>query len=319
MRVDALLYEPANYTTDRNAAVYEPLGIRWWYLYGRSFAQHSADGGVEGVAERGFFARLRFARWFVKSHDVLIVNGYSNGTNLMVFLWNLWYRRPVGIDSDTPLHVPSRRLARWGKALYLRFLFRRRWCYGLAGGTGAHKELFRYYGMPERRICLSPMMVDNAKFRMSVPRQRGKVFRFLYVGRIVECKNLGVMLEAFKRDFADRGDVELVVVGEGKERARYEAEYAGVPGLRFAGKKVGAELVAQYHAADALVLPSSYEPWGLVVNEAMAAGLPVLVSDRVRTRDLSFNTIVCPICRTRCSACIMMLCFGRSSRTMLRE
>ena len=47
------------------------------------------------------------------------------------------------------------------------------------------------------------------------------------------------------------------------------------------GKRFGKDLASAYHSSHVLVLPSSFEPWGLVVNEAMAAGLPVIVSDQV--------------------------------------
>ena len=53
------------------------------------------------------------------------------------------------------------------------------------------------------------------------------------------------------------------------------------PQIKMSGKKFGSDLLQAYHHAHVLILPSSFEPWGLVVNEAMAAGLPVVCSTAV--------------------------------------
>lgn len=283
MKVFALLYEPANYTIDRNRAVYEPLGIKWAYLYGQSFAQREGER-VESVAAASLWQRLRFAWKTLRSNDVVILNGYSNSTNILFFLLNFVLRRPIGIDSDTPLSIPSNRVARAVKSMYLHLLFPQKWCYGLAGGTKAHKDLFRHYGMKEERIFLSPMMVYNERYKPTSVQEEKKGFRFLYVGRLVECKNLRVLLAAFKQAFQGNPAVELRVVGDGDLREELQAAYQAQTNISFAGRKSGEELVREYHQADVFVLPSSYEPWGLVVNEAMAAGLPVIVSDKVGAR-----------------------------------
>jgi glycosyltransferase involved in cell wall biosynthesis len=75
----------------------------------------------------------------------------------------------------------------------------------------------------------------------------------------------------------------LVLVGDGPLRHRLESQVleAGLePCVRFAGMKSTSELLPYYAFAHAFVLPSRREPWGLVVNEALAAGLPVIVSNR---------------------------------------
>jgi glycosyltransferase involved in cell wall biosynthesis len=104
---------------------------------------------------------------------------------------------------------------------------------------------------------------------------------FLYVGRLEPVKGLAVLLQAYSSAAAASDRVRLLVVGEGTLRDSVKSAAAGVPGMRWLGRLDGNALLNAYAAADVLVLPSTFEPWGLVVNEAMAAGLPVIVSENV--------------------------------------
>lgn len=281
MKTFAILFEPATYTTDRNRAVYDPLGVDYEYINGTSLAATEAGKVAQPLSELGINALARRIWQRLKEYDTIIINGYNHRYFVVAFLLNIFWGRRLGIDSDTPLSIPQNRLKRWMKGIYLNLIFRNRHAYGLAGGTKSHKELFRHYGMAEERIFLMPMMVDNERFYY----QRGKVkkdeFTFLYVGRIVECKNINTLLKAFSHRFKNSGNVQLNIVGDGELLTAFKKEYKDVNNIRFMGKLFGKELTAQYHEADVFVLPSSYEPWGLVVNEAMCASLPVIVSDLV--------------------------------------
>jgi len=73
----------------------------------------------------------------------------------------------------------------------------------------------------------------------------------------------------------------LVIVGDGEERARLQAMAADLEGVRFTGFRNQGELPRFFQMATVFVLPSRHEPWGLIVNEAMAAGVPVVVSSDV--------------------------------------
>lgn len=108
----------------------------------------------------------------------------------------------------------------------------------------------------------------------------------LFIGRLADEKGLDLLLESFS-DIAEDGEV-LVLAGSGPAESslRRRAEALGLVGVRFVGYVPQAELPSYLAAADYLVLPSITtptfrEPWGLVVNEAMAAGLPVLATDSV--------------------------------------
>ena len=107
------------------------------------------------------------------------------------------------------------------------------------------------------------------------------VTRYLFVGRLIERKGLDVLLEAFRH--LDLG--ELWIAGDGPLGTTVEAAAAANPRIRFFGYAEGEALADIYRQADVLMVPSLYEPWGLVVHEGLAWGLPVIVTDEVGAGD----------------------------------
>ena len=105
--------------------------------------------------------------------------------------------------------------------------------------------------------------------------------RYLFVGRFIERKGVDVLLEAFRR--LDAG--ELWIAGNGPLDEAVQAAAAGNPRVRLLGHVAGDALADAYAGADVLVVPSLYEPWGLVVHEALAYGLAVIVTDQVGAGD----------------------------------
>jgi glycosyltransferase involved in cell wall biosynthesis len=92
---------------------------------------------------------------------------------------------------------------------------------------------------------------------------------FLYVGRLDPEKGLDVLLDAARSVEAD-----VAIVGTGSEEARLKS--GAPPNVRFVGRLERDELVPWYAAADAFVLPSLSDQWGMVLNEAATAGLPLV-------------------------------------------
>ena len=109
------------------------------------------------------------------------------------------------------------------------------------------------------------------------PRKEVKVF--LYVGRLAEEKNLRILLDVFN----ELPDLKLLIVGQGalKDSLRNNAN----SNIQFLGSMKNKELKNIYRKADVFILPSKYEPWGLVVEEALNNGTPVIVSDKVGCKD----------------------------------
>ena len=157
------------------------------------------------------------------------------------------------------------------------------------------RDYLRSFGVPSARILASPHAVDNAHFAASaVPHQdpaaraRARAARgfgpddfvVLFVGKIEAKKRPGDVIEAAAR-LGPRAALLMVGAGPLERSCREQAAALGVRAW-WAGFLNQSQLGEAYAIADCLVLPSDWgETWGLVVNEAMATGLPCVVSDRV--------------------------------------
>lgn len=272
--------EPASYTIDRNKAVYDKLGIEYCYMHSASEASNIKADAI-CIEDYNFFKKFSFLKKVLSKYDCIIMNGYVSIEFYILFILNLFYKKPIGIDSDTQYTRPKSRIKYFIKKSILKTIFSNKNLYGLAGGTQTHFDLFTKYGMKKDRVLLMPMMIDNDKFRdenyLNKPYSQ---FSFLYVGRLVECKNLDVMFKASSKLSKANNNVKLNIVGGGILEDYYKEKYSN-GNIIFKGKKFGNDLYNEYKNANAFILPSSYEPWGLVVNEAMSAGLPVIVSNEV--------------------------------------
>lgn len=103
----------------------------------------------------------------------------------------------------------------------------------------------------------------------------------LYVGRLAKVKNVTLLLSAFENIFEEHKNLVLIIVGDGDERQSLQRSvrlFIESGDIIFVGKKEGNELMAYYNLGDIFVLPSQYEPFGTVVNEALLSGCYVLCS-----------------------------------------
>lgn len=164
---------------------------------------------------------------------------------------------------------------------------------------GAHvRRYLRSEGVKSERVFIAPHAVDNARSARAVSDQEIEILRqrinvnksaaiLLFVGRLVAVKGVSYLLEAMA-NMRDQ-DAILVIVGEGGEGEELKAKAAQLglaSRVRFVGHVAPAETPVFYAAARVLVVPSVTTPreketWGLVVNEALNQGLPVIASDAV--------------------------------------
>jgi glycosyltransferase involved in cell wall biosynthesis len=185
------------------------------------------------------------------------------------------------------------------KRIGLPPLFRR--TFGLHTGW-LNREWYLEYGMSPDRLFFVPNAVDNEGLRSEAGRlrpQRAAILRslgvdpsagpvILFVGRLVPKKQPQLLVEAFRRVRA-ANRCSLLIVGSGglEGELRQLVMVHDVPDVSLAGFLNQSELPKAYACADIFVLPSGCrEDWGMVVNEAMNFGLPIVVTDKVGCADV---------------------------------
>ena len=280
MKVFCFFVEPASYTLDLASNIYDKNEIDYCFIKSNSLVVSGSKSNKDFLDKKSWISRFSYVLNCFKNNDFIIINGYNNYPFILTFIFNFFSvkKRCIATDSDTQLVIPNNSLKRFVKWRYLSFIFQNKYVLGFAGGSNSHKALFRHYGMKEDRIFLMPMMVDNSKF-YSVKKHPYNPFTFLFVGRLVSHKNVEHLIQQFNINFSDK-DAVLKIVGDG-EQGEYLIEKYTSEKVIFMGKKFNQELIAEYLSASCFVCPSLFEPWGLVVNEALSAGLPVIASKEV--------------------------------------
>jgi len=233
-------------------------------------------------------ARLLWRKLGDLNPEVVLVPGYYTVPGLTSVVWaKLRSRRAILMTETTR---EDHRRVWWKesvKAGLIRYLFD-----GAIAGGSRHISYLKELRFPPSKTGRFYDVVDNDYFRNGAAAVQTSLRRadlklperyFLYVGRLAEEKNVGALIRAMAQLRRRGSERSLVIVGDGPLRRHLEdqAWRADLHGsVLFAGHKSTAEILPYYAFADCFVLPSSREPWGLVVNEAMAAGLPVVVSNR---------------------------------------
>ena len=219
--------------------------------------------------------------------EVVLVPGYYTLPGIAAALWAKLYHRKSVLMTESTADDHQRV---WYKEAFKAILIRALFDWAVTGGK-AHVRYLRDLGFPEDRIAHFYDVVDNQLFhdRTSLLRYQSSTIYglpspyFLYIGRLAPEKNLGGLLEAWIEYRQSGGTWPLVLVGDGPsvdDLRKVAADSDFTSDIYFAGHKGSDDLPTYYAFAGCFVLPSTREPWGLVVNEAMASQLPVIVSSR---------------------------------------
>jgi glycosyltransferase involved in cell wall biosynthesis len=225
---------------------------------------------------------LALIRW-IRAHDVVVIHGHSDPWMLLAALTCWGSRTPFLLRGDAG---PQGRAAGLRGALrsLVAGLVVSRSAGGLAVGQ-RNAAFYRKYRAPA--VTFAPHSVDNWRFAAEAPERRPALLERLGLAAGRPVVMFCGKLQPYKRPLdviaATRQlgrDVTLLFVGDGPLAGQVRAGLRPGEGV-VTGFVNQAELPAYYQAADILVLPSEAEPWGLVVNEAMAAGALPVVSDRV--------------------------------------
>ena len=220
--------------------------------------------------------------------DLLVLNGWSFSYNLVALRWALKHGVPCVMCSESnEFDEPRSALKEFIKGRIVSLCSA-----GLAGGTPQADYLVKL-GLPRVSVSTGYDAVDNDYFQMKRVNQDEKelpVRYFFSCARFGKKKNLPGLIRAYARyrmmiieTASDDLLCDLVIAGEGEERPVIEKairDSGTTAHVHLLGPQGYAELPAYYAKAAAFIHVSTTEQWGLVVNEAMASALPVLVSNR---------------------------------------
>lgn len=225
-------------------------------------------------------------------YDVVIALGWTMPNTVLAWQYCKTHRRPVVVWDDSIPHPPGR----WKRRLmpvvqryfgsFDSYLASSSWC----------RDYFVSMGAPREQIIFFPQIVDNDFFARSADalRPRRDALKqelgihtsrvILFVGQSIARKGVVPLMEAFERVAQANPDVTLVTVGQGvltsEMQARRLASHARdrIVIHPFVSQQ---DLPKFYALADIFVLPSFYDTFGLVINEAMASRLPIVTTNRV--------------------------------------
>jgi len=262
-------------------------GYPWVHV--RNRAPRPGLGGFFGLINPDLFKLIRDGHF-----DAVLISGYFYASAWIAIAAAKWYGVPILFITDSH-DLQSWRVQSAWKLGIKKSLVRRIFSLGriiLALSSGG-VEYLKSLGFSDDRIVLVPYVVDNTWWTEKAAKTDREAVRAawqipkravvaLFCAKLQPWKGPLDLLEAFAR--ANVPDSYLVFAGDGPLRSSLErrtAELGLTDRVRFLGFMNQSQLPSVYCASDLLVLPSYYEPFGLVVNEAMLCALLVAVSNRV--------------------------------------
>ena len=223
----------------------------------------------------------------IESANIFIASGWESPLNIRGLLLCKRMRMPSILFYESTL--ASRRF----NGFFVGKL--RSWVFSLAdyvvtAGSASTEAVIEIGVSPEKIVTLfNPVDVQwFADFANRNRVQASRGHRFLYVGQLIERKNVSALIDAFSAIRQD--DDVLTIVGDGplSSSLKAHAKSLGVEEvIRFAGHCDQEQVALEYSRHDTFILPSISEVWGLVVNEALASGLHVVVSDKAGVADFA--------------------------------
>ncbi len=230
--------------------------------------------------------------------DFVLINGWVAKIERQALVCCLLRGIPILMrpDANEEARQTRSQIKDLARTVLLKLLYQRIAGYLAIGRRSV--QHFKKFGGIESRIYSSPHSVDLDFFSNSsstapqIDKARSEIdvgpetFILLFCGKLIAKKNPMIILDAIKL-LENEIPLHVMMIGDGELRAELEKKKTEfkLSNISFHGFKNQTELPKYYSMCDALILPSAGETWGLVVNEAMACGKPVLVSDRVGCRE----------------------------------
>ena len=236
---------------------------------------------LSGIALRILGGKVFFnpsiVRWILRDDcELSVIAGYIHPTMQLAMFLHTLQGRPWVLFAERPgVHMRGKMVRKLRASL---LLLARHASAIITTGTLAERD-YRLLCGKKPLYCSIPYLVDlNPFLQIQRPGVRKPRIRFLYCGQLIPRKGVDTLIRAFLRVVAMYSNVELEIMGDGPAKERLQGM---VPNefqnrIIFAGSIPFEQRVTHFQDADALVHPARHEGWGVVIQEAMAAGLPIL-------------------------------------------
>jgi glycosyltransferase involved in cell wall biosynthesis len=226
--------------------------------------------------------------WFADNQTDIVINacGYFHlglrqilkTTKKKLNLLILW-SETTEIDNPNPWY--KKRIKKFMTSIYD----------GAIVAGNRHKVFLQSIGFIDVRIEVVGNVVNNAIFKPEF-ELNNRNNSILFVGRLLKIKNVTTLINAFSLIKKQFPDWKLKIVGSGPEQTRIEQQILNLKldsSVELLGLRQPDELIQLYRSEGIFVLPSYSEPWGLVVNEAMASGMPCVLSHQCGSSEMIEN------------------------------
>jgi len=219
--------------------------------------------------------------------DMIVTSGYDSLAYWQAFLYCKFFKKKFILWNGTTLL--SAGSIKGIRGLLKKIIIKRADRYIVYGTKG--KEYLKHFGAKSKDIYISTNMIDNDYFRdrvlqyranknFSEERKKYPKILLLYVGQLVKRKGIEQILKAL--NILENPEIGLMIVGSGSEEMNLKkfCKENKLENIFFKGFHQQEGLPKYYALSDIFIFPTFKEPWGLVINEALACGLYVLCSDR---------------------------------------
>ncbi len=225
-----------------------------------------------------------------KNHEIWIIGGYSDITAQILIILCKLCRKPHIIIFDGVSPKKLREKENWLKFWWKKLLVNS--CTAFLGNGSVGKLYAKKLGIPNNKIFNQFLTVDvkhfnsffsdKEKIRKQIREYFGisrDSFIILYIGRLIKHKGVQDLIQAFKLlKLETDKNIYLLIVGFGNYENKLKQISSSVKEIIFVGNVDYEHIHEYYFSSDIFVLPTYNDPWGLVINEAMACGLPVITT-----------------------------------------
>lgn len=295
MKVNFYLNMPSFYQEDLIKSLSTFCKVKVYYegdlsIDRKKLGWNSELNGYDYVFEKNISLKEML---FLDKEAFHIISGFPGGLKNFLRYVLFKEKRKILFQCEFPANFRKLSLFHLGAIIFSKFVKKNNNI--ILGIANKIREYWKDLGIPEEQIIAWAYFVNDKKEHLSIEIRNTKNFDYskiegpiLFAGQLVRRKNVKLLLEAYnivKQDLINN----LVILGQGEEAKNLKllAKKLGIENrVKFLGSKTPKEIHNYLEISSVLILPSKYDGWGVIVNEAILNDTPVIVSDRVGAREI---------------------------------